>query len=67
MPFKKIKQLLQDNIGLHSETIGDSSIERAIFHRMEAVNVSHANAYLSKLMKELVFCESCARILYIEE
>lgn len=52
MPFKKIKQLLQTNIGLHSETIGDSSIERAISHRMEALNISRANAYLSKLMND---------------
>lgn len=52
MAFVKIKNLLKETIGLSSESIGDSSIERAINHRKDILKISHANEYLSLLMKD---------------
>lgn len=39
MSLTKIKTMLQEVIGLHSSSIGDTSIERAIHHRMQALNI----------------------------
>ncbi len=39
MSLEKIKTLLQEVIGLHANSIGDTSIERAIHHRMQALNI----------------------------
>ena len=52
MAFVKIKNLLKKTMGLSSESIGDSSIERAINHRKDVLKISHANAYLSLLIEE---------------
>jgi chemotaxis protein methyltransferase WspC len=52
MAFKEIKALLQSSIGLHAGTIGDSSIERAISHRMAAIGAIKASAYLTILKKD---------------
>ena len=52
MSFEDIKMLLQKKIGLHSESIGDSSIERAIAHRMDVIDIKDDSQYLTKLMVE---------------
>ncbi|MCF6212216.1 MAG: methyltransferase domain-containing protein [Gammaproteobacteria bacterium] len=39
MPLKKIKSMLQEVIGLYACSIGDASIERAIHHRMQALDI----------------------------
>ncbi len=39
MALKKIKAMLQEAIGLYSCSIGDTSIERAIHHRMQALDI----------------------------
>lgn len=52
MSFEKIKILLQDNIGLHTGSIGDSSIERAIKLRMEALEIRDGDCYLSRLISD---------------
>ncbi len=51
MAFVKIKNLLKETMGLSSESIGDSSIERAINHRKDILKINHANSYLSLLME----------------
>lgn len=50
MSFEDIKNLLQKNIGLHSESIGNSSIERAITHRMEVVDIKNSGQYLDRIL-----------------
>ncbi len=39
MPLKKIKAMLKEVIGLYPNSIGDASIERAIHHRMQALDI----------------------------
>ncbi len=39
MPLKKIKTMLKEVIGLYSNSIGDASIERAVHHRMQALDI----------------------------
>ena len=39
MSLKKIKAMLKEVIGLYPNSIGDASIERAIHHRMQAVDI----------------------------
>ncbi|HHI92358.1 MAG TPA: tetratricopeptide repeat protein [Gammaproteobacteria bacterium] len=50
MAFVHIKNLLYKSIGLHSDTVGESSIDRAISQRMHVTNCSNASAYY-KLLK----------------
>lgn len=52
MPFEDIKMLLQNNIGLHPGSIGESSIERAILHRMEIANITGDEDYYSRLIAD---------------
>ena len=52
MAFVKIKKLLKETMGLSSESIGDSSIERAINHRKDILKISGANDYLSLLIEK---------------
>jgi chemotaxis protein methyltransferase WspC len=52
MSFVKIKNLLKKTMGLSSESIGDSSIERAINHRKDILKINHANDYLSLLIEK---------------
>ena len=52
MAFKKIKNLLKETMGLSSESVGDSSIERAINQRKETLKIKDTNAYFSLLKKE---------------
>ena len=52
MALSDIKNLLQEHIGLHSETIGDSSLLRAITHRMKAVNIENVDDYRSLLLRD---------------
>ncbi|NOX91111.1 MAG: tetratricopeptide repeat protein [Gammaproteobacteria bacterium] len=50
MAFVHIKNLLHKSIGLHADTVGDSSIDRAISQRMHATACSNASTYY-KLVK----------------
>lgn len=52
MAFNHIKKMLKKNIGLHADTVGVSSIERAISHRMSHVGVSTASSYYSLIKKD---------------
>lgn len=52
MAFIKIKKLLKSHIGLNAESIGSSSIERAISHRMEHTGLSSEASYYSLLNKD---------------
>ncbi|WP_455198552.1 CheR family methyltransferase [Kaarinaea lacus] len=52
MVFEEIKNLLQKNIGLHSGSIGDSSIVRAISHRMNNLGISDENHYLTMVISD---------------
>ena len=52
MAFEEIKVLLQDNIGLHTGSIGDASIERAIKQRMENLHINDGKNYLDKLLSD---------------
>lgn len=49
MPCSEIKTLLKQSIGLHAGSVGDSSIERAIRQRMNAIGIADESAYLSCL------------------
>lgn len=52
MAFIKIKNLLKENIGLNADSVGLSSIERAISHRMTHLGLSSENSYYSLLKKD---------------
>lgn len=52
MALDSIKQLLQQSIGLHSRSIGDVSIERAIRQRMDFIQMSAADDYLALLQRD---------------
>jgi chemotaxis protein methyltransferase WspC len=52
MAFVKIKKLLHETIGLHSNSIGESSIDRAINHRMQVSGASNADLYYRFLKAE---------------
>jgi len=52
MAFNRIKQLLQQSMGLHAGAVGDSSIERAIRQRMAVVGAARVNQYLSLLQHD---------------
>lgn len=52
MAFNNIKKLLKNNIGLHADTVGVSSIERAISHRMSHVGLTSASSYYTLLKKD---------------
>ena len=49
MSFNNIKELLKKKIGLNADTVGSSSIERAISHRMSILGLSTAGRYCSLL------------------
>jgi chemotaxis protein methyltransferase WspC len=49
MAFNSIKNLLKENLGLHVDSVGVSSIERAISHRMSHVGMSSEDSYYSLL------------------
>ncbi len=50
MSYTKIKEILYSTIGLHAESVGKSSVDRAINQRMEATKCESAVQYL-KLVK----------------
>lgn len=52
MALEKIKLMLQRSIGLHSRSIGDASIERAIRYRMSVLNIAGDNEYVAMLQRE---------------
>ena len=52
MPFNNIKELLRNKIGLNADTVGASSIERAISHRMSVLGLSTAGRYYSLLSND---------------
>jgi chemotaxis protein methyltransferase WspC len=54
MGFDSIKMLLQERIGLHADSIGVSSIERAVGHRMNHIGVTAANDYYSIIVSDSV-------------
>lgn len=68
MAFSQIKKLLHKVIGLHVETIGESSIDRAISHRMHETMCSNSISYyklirsdgleLDELIEEVVVPET---------
>lgn len=47
MAVDKIQDLLKNKIGLHSDTVGLSSIERAISHRMSHLRLASISSYYS--------------------
>lgn len=49
MSLNKIKQLLQQRIGLNPESIGESSISRAISHRLSVLKIDSSREYLQLL------------------
>lgn len=51
MPLDKIKNYLQDCIGLDPDSVGDASIERAIIHRMDHREIEEYQDYY-KLIRE---------------
>ncbi|WP_455376660.1 CheR family methyltransferase [Kaarinaea lacus] len=51
MPFISIKKLLHQKIGLNASSIGDSSIERAIRHRLSLNSISDVKQYYELLLK----------------
>ncbi|NOX76187.1 MAG: protein-glutamate O-methyltransferase CheR [Gammaproteobacteria bacterium] len=51
MAISKIKQLLQESMGLYVGSVGDSSIERAIRHRMGILETRRASRYLLRLQQ----------------
>ena len=57
MSLAKIKTMLQEVIGLHPTSIGDTSIERAIHHRMQALGIATSGAkgereYLRRIQRD---------------
>ncbi len=50
--FKHIRNLLKKRIGLHAEAVGESSIERAISHRMSHVGISSSKDYFNLIENE---------------
>lgn len=50
MPFISIKNLLHQKIGLNASSIGDSSIERAIRHRLSLNSISGVKQYYELLL-----------------
>jgi chemotaxis protein methyltransferase WspC len=52
MAYSKIKEILNVRIGLHADSVGDSSIERAIGHRMHAIGITRMASYLERLSKD---------------
>lgn len=51
MALTQIKKILHDNIGLDPSSVGDSSIERAINHRIKALGLACDSSYPSLLKK----------------
>ena len=50
MPFTSIKKLLHQKIGLNASSVGDSSIERAVKHRLEANKLNDVKNYYELLL-----------------
>jgi len=50
MPFTSIKKLLHQKIGLNACSVGDSSIERAIKHRLNATQLETVKQYYERLL-----------------
>ncbi len=52
MAFVHIKNLLHKVIGLHVDTVGESSVDRAINHRMHATTCANASEYYKLVKKD---------------
>lgn len=52
MALDRIKHMLKETIGLHSRSIGDISITRAVQHRMALLALATEDAYLARLRAE---------------
>jgi chemotaxis protein methyltransferase WspC len=50
MPFPSIKKLLHQKIGLNASSVGDSSIERAIKHRLTENKIDDIKQYYEMLL-----------------
>lgn len=50
MPFPSIKKLLHQKIGLNASSVGDSSIERAIKHRLSENKINDIKQYYEMLL-----------------
>jgi chemotaxis protein methyltransferase WspC len=50
MPFSPIKDLLQQKIGLNASSVGDSSIERAVRHRLAFNKLDDVKDYYEMLL-----------------
>ena len=53
MPFLSIKKLLHQKIGLNASSIGDSSIERAVKHRLASNSITEVKEYYELLLKNV--------------
>ena len=51
MAIDEIKKLLKETMGFSAESIGDSSIQRAVNQRKDALKLKDTNTYLSLLRK----------------
>ncbi|WP_455209054.1 CheR family methyltransferase [Kaarinaea lacus] len=50
MPFPSIKKLLHQKIGLNASSVGDSSIERAVKHRLAENKIDNIKTYYELLL-----------------
>jgi len=52
MSFNNIKKLLKNEIGLNANTVGASSIERAVGHRMDYLGLTSEASYYAFICKD---------------
>jgi len=53
MPFESIKKLLLQKIGLNASSVGDSSIDRAIKHRLSIKKIDEVKQYYELLLVDM--------------
>jgi chemotaxis protein methyltransferase WspC len=52
MPLKDIKSMLKQAMGLHADSIGDSSVRRAVEHRMATLSLSDMKGYVDRVLSD---------------
>lgn len=67
MPLNNIKNLLQNKIGLNADTVGTSSIERAISQRMANIGMLSASDYYSLIKKDQAEFEELVEEVVVPE
>lgn len=67
MYLKKIKDLLKERIGLNPESVGESSIVRAINHRMVALNLETQREYYKLLAESSCECNELIEEVVVPE